>query len=392
MGPDKDFQQKGITKLNYTDMKTAYRIGSFRGIEISFHWTFLLLLGWLVFINLVSVIAARDIYWDLLLIACSVFSLVAHETGHALAAKYYGINTRGVLFLPLGSVANTNLLPRNPRQEMMISFSGPAVNLLIAFCLLFFLRSYPSYWHDRGNIGVANSGNFVFQLHLVNLLIGVLNLIPAFPFDGGRILRSFLSSRMNIIKATHIAAGIGSGIAYGLIFTGVLSLNLFLILPGFYILLTAGSEAYCLQLNHIACGLKLKDVLILNWDHLDAESTPLETAGTLMTNNSKYFIVMEEGKAVGTINRMEIIKHIAEKNFDCKIKSLMKTNLDYMDGDAKVSDLIEKMADREDRLYPVMDQSHFAGFVSFQHIMEYLLIHNSHSQKLYGRIKSVAGI
>ena len=101
---------------------------------------------------------------------------------------------------------------------------------------------------------------------------------------------------------------------------------------------------------------------------------------------------MENGLAVGTINRMEIIKAVAEKKYDCRIKDLMQTNLDYIDGDTQVKNLIEKMADNEDRLYPVMDQSRFAGVVSFQHIMEYLLIHNSNSKKFYGRIKSFAGI
>ncbi|SRR6266498_564135 len=116
-----------------------------------------------------------------------------------------------------------------------------------------------------------------------------------------------------------------------------------------------------------------------------------EAANVLMNNHSKYFIVIQNGEVEGTINRMEIIKAIAEMRYDETIQSLMKENLKCFDGEKNVEEVLDKMSENQERIYPVLQNSHFAGVINFQHIIEYLLIHKAATND-YGRIKSLAGL
>lgn len=372
-------------------MKNIFTVGRIGKITFSVHWTFLLLLLWIVAVNFLSGYSPEGMVWSILLFVSVVISILAHEAGHAIVARYFGIRANGVILLPIGGVASIPYLPKKPGHEILISLAGPAVNLLIAIFLLRFINPYGAYWRDSENIGAVNPGNFWFQLQLINLSLAIFNLIPSFPMDGGRILRILLGLNMNILKASRIAGIVSSIVAYGLIATGIIIINLLLVFLGIFILLAARAEEYYLQLKTVSHGLKLKDVVMHDYDSVDANATVMETSSILMTNHSRYFIVMENGKAVGTISRMQIVKSISEMKYDVKTKELMKANLSYLDGNSKVENLIEKLAGNEERLYPVLVQNNFAGLINFQHLMEYLLIHSA-STKEYGRIKSLAGL
>jgi predicted transcriptional regulator len=196
---------------------------------------------------------------------------------------------------------------------------------------------------------------------------------------------------MNIVKATRIARIIGEIIAYGLVISGIVLINPLLVLIGIFTLFAARSEEYYLRLKTLSHGLTLKDLVMHEFDSLDANATAIDAASILMTNHAKYFIVMDNGKAVGTISRLQIIKSISEMTYNVKLKDLMKLNLEYLHGNTKVETLIEKLAGKEERLYPVMDRHHFLGVINFQHVVEYLLIHSASTQE-YGRTKSLAGL
>ena len=372
-------------------MKAAIEIGRIKGITISLHWTFLLFFGWIVLLNLLAGFHAAQIFWSILLLVSVFACILAHELGHALVAKYFGIQARGIILLPIGGVANIHILPKKPRQELLITIAGPLVNLAIAVFLMLFLHPYRAYWDDPENIGVANRGNFIFQLQVINLALAIFNLIPAFPMDGGRILRALLALKMNIIKATHIAGITGRIIAYGFIVWGIVGINLFLPLIGVFILFAARSEEYYLQLSTMAQGLTLNDVVMHDYPGLDAEETVKDALNVLMNNHSRYFIVMEAGRPVGTVHRMQIIKSIAEMQYYLRVRQLIKTNLEYLDAHTEVETVLGKLASNEEKLYPVMDRDRFAGVVNFQQLVEYLLIHSA-ATKEYGRIKSLVGL
>jgi len=372
-------------------MKSLIHIGRFGGLSVSIHWTFLLLFIWIVLVNFLAGFRLEGIIWSLLLLFLLLLSILAHEAGHGLVARYFRIKASGVILLPIGGVASIPNLPRKRGQEMLITLAGPAVSLLIAGILLLFVHPYNAYWSDPENIGVVDGGNFLFQLQVINLSLGLFNLIPAFPMDGGRLLRGGLGMFMNIIKATTIAGYISKAIACLFIGWGLVSVNLIMLMTGLFILFASQSEEYYLQLKTMAHGLKLRDVLMHDYDSIDAAATVMKVSDTLMNNHSRNFIVMENGEAVGTVNRMQIVKSIAEMKYQIKIRQLMTENLDFLAANTLVENLIEKLAGKEEKLYPVMDHGHFAGVVNFQHIIEYLLIHSA-ATKEYSRIKSLAGI
>jgi Zn-dependent protease/predicted transcriptional regulator len=370
-------------------MKTVFNIGRIFGISISLHWTFLLLIFWIALVDFMGGIRPEEIVWTFIFLISILISLLAHEAGHALMAYYFGIRATGVILLPVGGVASIPSLPKKPGQEILITLAGPAVNLAIAAILLLFIRPYSAYWIEPENIGAVNGGNFIFQLQVINLSLGLFNLVPAFPLDGGRILRIILAFNMNIVKATRVASMLSLVIGSLLIILGIVIVHVLPVLVGLFIFFASRAEEYYLQLKTIAHGVRFKDVLMHDYASVDANATVMAVSAMLINNHSKFFIAMENGSAVGTIHRMQIIESIAEMKYDVKIKELMKCNLEFINGNEKIENYIEKLARKEERLYPVMDHNHFAGVVNFQHVIEYLLLH-ADSSKEYGRIKSLA--
>ena len=179
-------------------MRWSLRLGSLFGIPVYLHMTFVLLLGVLGLVQLVQGGLGAALFTMILVLA--VFgSVLLHEFGHALAARHYGIGTRDITLLPIGGLARLNRMPTNPRHELWIALAGPAVNVAIA-----------------GVLGVWVSlfgGAFFGRLMLINLALAAFNMLPAFPMDGGRVLRALLAQRMGRVPATDIAASIGKGLA-----------------------------------------------------------------------------------------------------------------------------------------------------------------------------------
>ncbi len=218
-------------------------------MDVSLHWTFLLLLLWIVLANFISGFSQSQFLWSVLLLLCGMACLMLHEAAHYVVARSLGLRTDSIVLIPMGEISNKDLQSRKFIHEILISLAGPAVNLLIAALLLFFIQPYRAFWEDPENLGAPSRGSFLFQLHIINLFMGVLNLIPAFPLDGGRILRSLLAIRLNVIKATHIAAVVGKLMACLLIILGFFSYNIFLTLTGIFIFFVEKPERYYLNLE-----------------------------------------------------------------------------------------------------------------------------------------------
>lgn len=332
-----------------------------------------------------------DIIWALILLALIFFSVVLHEAGHALVASQFNIYSRSVILLPIGGVASIEKFPDNPMQELAVSFAGPFVNILIAMSLSAFLQPYTPFWNLNGYEGAISRENILFHLYAVNMFLAIVNLVPAFPLDGGRILRALLGFKFNYVKATSLAFLIGKIVAIITIIVGIILFNPFIPLLGIFILLFAKTEEYYLRLKSLVSGIKLKEALMYDYHSLRADMTVMEAASILDNQHSKFFIVMDGPDPVGTINRIEIIKAIAEMQYSITVKDLMKEDLKFFDANTNMETVLDKMSNDEEKIYPVMEDKHFAGVINFQHIIEYLLIHKAHTNE-YGRIRSLAGL
>src|SRR5215208_1533328 len=190
-------------------MKWQWKLGTLAGIDVFVHATFLLLIGWVGYSYWLEHGTLAKVAEGILFILALFLCVVLHEYGHALTARKYGIKTRDITLYPIGGVARLERMPEKPIEELWVALMGPAVNLVIAAVLFAYL--YISGGLVPMNELAVTSGSFLARLMTVNISLVLFNLIPAFPMDGGRVLRALLAMRMEYVRATQIAANIGQG-------------------------------------------------------------------------------------------------------------------------------------------------------------------------------------
>src|SRR5262245_20493961 len=199
-------------------MSWSLNIGTIAGTAVRVHVTFLLFLGWIFAASWVA--GGADAAWQglaflVLLFAC----VVAHEFGHIFTARAFGVSTPDVTLLPIGGVARLERIPEEPYEEFLVAIAGPLVNVAIAVALILIAGARV----NAGDLYAVESPHtsMIDRLAAVNLFLAVFNMIPAFPMDGGRVLRALLAARMGYVRATEIAAFIGQGFAFALGFIGL---------------------------------------------------------------------------------------------------------------------------------------------------------------------------
>lgn len=221
-------------------MKWNISIGQFSNIKVYIHPTFFLLLIWVALSHWAGGSGLYGVFGDLLWIMAIFLCVVLHEFGHALTARKFGIATRDITLLPIGGVARLARMPRDPLQELLVSLAGPAVNLIIAVILYVFLIVSDAF-SPLSNITVL-SGSFFERLMAVNIFLMIFNLLPAFPMDGGRILRASLAIKGNYLQATRRAVLLGRGFAILFGLGGLMVGHPILVLIAFFIWAGAAQE------------------------------------------------------------------------------------------------------------------------------------------------------
>lgn len=361
-------------------MKWSVRLLTVKGITLYLHITLLVFVAWMLVLYVATGMQSQQLVWSLLFLVALFASIVLHEYGHAVVATQFGSNAKTITIYPIGGIASLEKLPDHPRQELLISAAGPLVSFVIAAaCWLFSPMQnvsirYTNIWSE------INAANFLSLLGMANLVLAVFNLIPAFPLDGGRLLRALLALQVNYIKATAIVAVISKAVASILILYGLLSLNLLLALLGVFILIFSQAEEAYLQLKKLVEGYTLKDMLMYDYDSMESNVTSQEAISILQNNHSKYYFLMNKGNPVGTLNRLEVIKAIAEQNYAVPVSALMKQDLAPLKGATPVLSVLHLLASNEEKLYPVMEGGEFIGVINFQHVIEYLLLHSTQMQ------------
>src|SRR6266478_3149278 len=271
------------------------------GIQLRIHVTFVLLIAWLAFAYYAqggSPAAAEGVIFVLLLFLC----VVLHEFGHALAAKAFGINTPDITLLPIGGVARLERMPEEPGQELIIALAGPAVNVVIALGLLIVID-----WHSAAAARVFESPNLLTQLLAINVLLLLFNLLPAFPMDGGRVLRALLATRFSYARATQIAASIGQGFAFVFGFVGLLW-NPFLIFIALFVYIGASQEAALAQMKDVARRFPVSSAMVREFRTLCENASLQEAVDALLATSQHDFPVVDEtGSVAGLLTRHDLI-------------------------------------------------------------------------------------
>jgi Zn-dependent protease len=254
-------------------MGWSITIGSIAGTLIRLHITFVLFLAWIFFASYYA--GGLDAAWYALAFMILLFAcVVAHEFGHIFMAKRFGVSTPTVTLLPIGGVAQLERIPEKPSEELLIAVAGPAVNVVIAAVLVYVFGASLSV-ENLAALG-STSVSLLDRLAIVNVFLVVFNMIPAFPMDGGRVLRAALASRLGFVRATEIAASIGQFVAFGLGFLGLFG-NPILIFIAIFVYLAAAAEAQLVAVRAMSRGVPVGAAMMTQFATLTPErdrSTP----------------------------------------------------------------------------------------------------------------------
>ena len=355
-------------------MKGSLKLGKIAGIGLFVHWTFSLLILFIVYTNYKAGQNSIQILWSVLFILCIFLTVFMHELGHALTAKKFGIKTKDITLLPIGGVAQLERLPEKPSEELMVAFAGPMVNIVLALITSLFI-SLPNTSQEmvsQLDNGV-NAGNFFLNFYLVNIILAFFNLIPAFPMDGGRVLRALLSYKLERHQATKIAARIGQALAIGFVLLGFYY-NPFLIFIGIFVFMGAQIESEYTESKYMLKGYKVRDVLMKQYPTIDYNET-LETAVKLMLDSqNKHFLVTENGIPMGTLNREQIIAALAKKEGETKLSSIMDRELILLQADNLLEDVFELVYKNKSTLMLVIDDNQLIGTLDTENLLEFILI------------------
>src|SRR5258708_24771390 len=275
-------------------MRWSFKVARIAGIDIRVHiGTFILLLGGLLYIY--SYTGDRNGALNgVLMWLCVSSCVLLHELGHAFAAKAYGIAPVDITLHPLGGLARLERMPDKPWQELVVALAGPLVNVIIAIALVLALAVTGNL--NLESLSEGKSMDLLWVLLWINSLMFFFNLIPAFPLDGGRVLRALLATRMEYIRATQIAATIGQGLALAMgvsafaIFKG----NIPLILTAIFIYIATANESALVQMRYMTAGLPVSSAMVTRFDALDHGATLNEAIDMLLGTSQHEFAVLDD--------------------------------------------------------------------------------------------------
>ncbi|MCJ8167318.1 site-2 protease family protein [Pontibacter sp. E15-1] len=353
-------------------MKWSLKLGRVAGIRILVHWTFVILLAWVAFSEAQR---GSDLPTTLLamgFILAVFLCVVLHELGHALTAQRYGINTKMITLLPIGGVASLERMPEKPKQELLIAVAGPAVNVVIALLLWLVLPSLTSVPTEEFFMRIT-PGNFLYLLLFVNVILVLFNAIPAFPMDGGRVLRALLAFKLGRVRATQIAANLGQLLAIGFVFIGFFY-NPFLILIGAFVFFGAYSENIMVQHLDYLRGHKVKEGMITHFVTLAPTETVRQALDKLLAGSEHEFVVEKEGAVIGTLTRSQLIQAVKEDMMQKPVVEIMSGDVKTFNVHDKLSEVYTELQKTRVPLYPVLENGRLAGVINTDNINEFILI------------------
>ncbi len=358
-------------------MKSTLSLGSFRGTSIAVHFTFLLLLAWIGTVLWLAngpAAAVDGVIFILALFAC----VVLHELGHATAARRYGISTRSITLYPIGGLAALDHLPKDPGQEVVVALAGPAVNVVIALILagLFGARIELAALGEFGSPDV----DFLSRLATVNLLLAAFNMIPAFPMDGGRVLRALLGFRMPQAQATRIAAQVGQALAVVLGFLGLLG-NPILVLIAVFVYLAAGTEAYTATLHDFARGRPVTDAMITHYEFLAPASTLDEAATLLLSTTQREFPVLDQQRhVVGFLGVRALATALPARPGSTPVSEIMEREIPITTEFTPLEKAVEQLEQRNAAAIAVVSADrHFIGYLTLENLAEFFMVRSANS-------------
>ncbi|KAA5611932.1 site-2 protease family protein [Rhodovastum atsumiense] len=352
-------------------MTWSFPIVTLKGTVIRLHVTFLLFLAWIAAAHYAQggmSALVQGVAFTLLLF----LSVVLHEFGHVLAARRYGVQTPDITLLPIGGVARLERIPERPVEELVVALAGPAVNLVIAVVLFLVLggtlpeQSLQMHAQDAGLLA---------RLAVANLFLVLFNLVPAFPMDGGRVLRALLAWRLGYGRATQIAASIGQGLAFAL---GVLGLfgNPILLFIGLFVWLGAASEAHAVQIREASRGIIAADAAVTQFESLSPMSRVEDAVQCLIRTTQHEFPVVDGGGRLrGVLTRDAMIRALREGGPDTPVIEVMVRDIPMVNHRTSLADALRLLQERQLPAVGVEDGGgRLVGLITPENVGEMMMV------------------
>ncbi len=358
-------------------MGNSIRLFNIFGISIRMHITFPLILVWAAI--QFGVMGSRGLEGALfgVVVTLLLFAIVVlHELGHSVAALRYGVPVKQIVLLPIGGVAQLSRIPEKPDQEFVIAIAGPLVNFVLAIVLaivgailgpLLGIQLTPSLRLDLSSFNLASVYQYVF---VSNLFLGIFNLLPAFPMDGGRVLRALLATRLDYLRATSISVAIGQTLAWLLGLWGFLQGGFFLILIAIFIYLGAGQEEQLIRLRSVLGDLLVDQVYSRNPQILHPMSSLRDAVALTLSSFQANFPVCDGNRLIGMLTHARLVEALEKHGPDTPIAQVMQTGIAPVRRGDSVFAVQQRMSSERIDALPVAENGELLGLITTQDINE----------------------
>jgi Zn-dependent protease/CBS domain-containing protein len=370
-------------------MLWSVKIGTIAGTAVRIHVTFILFLVYIWGASYAT--GGADAAWNGLVFMVLLFLCVlAHEFGHIFVARAFGVATPDVTLLPIGGVARLERIPEEPREEFLIAIAGPLVNVAIALGLMAVAGADTQTAH----LAAVESArvSMVDRLASVNLFLALFNMIPAFPMDGGRVLRALLAVKLGFTRATEIAASIGQWVAFALGFIGLFT-NPILIFIAIFVYLAAASEAQLVAVRAMSRGVPVASAMMTQYAALAADAHIEEAVSALLrTSQTEFPVIDADGRLVGLLGRSDMIRALKQLGPDARVVDAMTTDVPTIDKRSRLDEAFRLLQEKQAPAVGVVDAAgRLVGLITSETIGEMLMVQEALPKGARFRPWSAAG-
>ncbi len=352
------------------------RLGRYFGIPIDIHWTFWLLLIYVFFDGVANDGTPAEALVSVIFVVTLFACVVLHELGHALTAKRFGIKTRDITLYPIGGVARLERIPERPIEELLVAIAGPMVNVVIAGSLFLAGVRLPEH---AGQPTALTRADFFSSLMLVNCVLVFFNLLPAFPMDGGRVLRAILAMFTDYVRATRIAAAMGQFMAILFGFLGLSGLPMMLFIA-LFVWLGATGEAGSVEQRFLLKDARVRDAMLVNYSRVRDVDTLGDVVKSLLSGSQSEFPVYDSttDRAVGLLTRNILISSLATLGADGLVKDCTIETLGTGQAKRPLIDAIQEMREAgQSCLEVVDDDGHVVGLLTQENLAEFIMVRSA---------------
>ncbi len=375
-------------------MGSSFRLFSVRGIDIKIHFTFPLILVWAaVQFGAISDRGLEGAVFGVLVTLLLFSIVILHELGHSFMALEFDVPISQIVLLPIGGVAQMGRMPDKPGQEFLVAIAGPLVNFVLAIVLAVLAlglqinvtpQSMLQALRGMGQLSLAAIFSYVF---VTNLFLGVFNLLPAFPMDGGRVLRALLATQLDYGKATSIAVLVGQGLAWLMGLWGFLGGGFFLILIAIFIYLGASQEGQLTQLRDVLADLTVEVAYSRQTERLSPGDSLQKAVDITLRSFQANFPVCDADRLVGILTQQRLIDRLQRVGPGTPVRSAMNTEFDTVGPTDGLFDVQQKLSRSDLEALPVVEGDRLMGMITQEDIAEIYRLASSEPDIL-GSLKS----